>query len=63
MPSWDRMQIPLPFARVHVRLGDPVFVPKDLAEEQVENLRLQLEKQLAQGLAQIDVRVHGSRAQ
>jgi len=63
MPSWDRMQIPLPFARVHIRLSDPVSVPKDLAEEQVESLRLQLQKQLAQGLAQADVRVHGARAQ
>ena len=28
-PSWDRLQIPLPFTAVRVRIAPPIFVPPD----------------------------------
>jgi lysophospholipid acyltransferase (LPLAT)-like uncharacterized protein len=31
--SWDRFQVPLPFARCEVRLGEPLRVGRDLDEE------------------------------
>ncbi|MDW7980004.1 MAG: lysophospholipid acyltransferase family protein [Verrucomicrobiales bacterium] len=44
--SWDRFIIPLPFSRCYVRLGDPIYVPRDATEEQREQLRVQLEQTL-----------------
>jgi lysophospholipid acyltransferase (LPLAT)-like uncharacterized protein len=41
--SWDRFQIPLPFARVEVRFGETIRVPRDASEEQREELRKKLE--------------------
>jgi lysophospholipid acyltransferase (LPLAT)-like uncharacterized protein len=32
LKSWDRMQIPKPFSRVHVRFAPPIFVPGDADE-------------------------------
>jgi len=34
--GWDRFVIPLPFARVQMRFGDPVFVAKDASAGQRE---------------------------
>jgi lysophospholipid acyltransferase (LPLAT)-like uncharacterized protein len=42
--SWDKFQIPLPFARCEIRWGLPVCVPRDAAPETREQLRLELEK-------------------
>jgi len=42
--SWDRFQIPLPFARCVMRYGAPFWVPGDATEEDRERLRLELEK-------------------
>ncbi|MGA2555936.1 MAG: lysophospholipid acyltransferase family protein [Verrucomicrobiota bacterium] len=44
MGSWDRFQIPLPFARCVMRYGAPFWVPGDATEEDRERLRLELEK-------------------
>jgi len=44
--SWDRFLIPLPFARCHMRLADPIYVPRDATDEQREQLRRQLEQTL-----------------
>jgi lysophospholipid acyltransferase (LPLAT)-like uncharacterized protein len=41
--SWDRFQIPLPFARCHAYHGEPICVPRDATEAQREQLRAQLE--------------------
>ncbi|PWU14764.1 MAG: hypothetical protein C5B50_16725 [Verrucomicrobia bacterium] len=46
LKSWDRFQIPLPFARCEVRLGKPMRVPRDASESERESLRQQLEKTL-----------------
>jgi lysophospholipid acyltransferase (LPLAT)-like uncharacterized protein len=35
LPSWDRLQIPLPFTRAVAVIGEPVYVPRDATPEQV----------------------------
>ena len=42
--SWDKFQIPLPFARCELRWGRPFRVPRDATAEVREQLRLDLEK-------------------
>jgi lysophospholipid acyltransferase (LPLAT)-like uncharacterized protein len=44
--SWDRFQIPLPFARCLIRYGEPLRVPRDLTDAQREEFRLELERRL-----------------
>jgi lysophospholipid acyltransferase (LPLAT)-like uncharacterized protein len=46
LPSWDRFQLPLPFARCEVRLGEPLRVSRDITEAGRETLRKQLEQAL-----------------
>jgi lysophospholipid acyltransferase (LPLAT)-like uncharacterized protein len=46
LKSWDRFQIPLPFAKCIVRFGKPVHVPREASDEQREVLRLELERRL-----------------
>lgn len=45
-PSWDRMLLPLPFARVHIEIGAPLRVPADASREDIETLRAELERRL-----------------
>jgi lysophospholipid acyltransferase (LPLAT)-like uncharacterized protein len=44
--SWDRFQIPLPFARCEVVTGTPLRVPREATGDEREALRLQLETEL-----------------
>ena len=44
--SWDRMQIPVPFSRVHVRFAPPIFVPPDADEAALERAREELQRAL-----------------
>ncbi len=44
--SWDRFQLPLPFARVVVSYGEPFVVPPDAGEGERERHRLLLEERL-----------------
>jgi lysophospholipid acyltransferase (LPLAT)-like uncharacterized protein len=43
MRSWDKFQIPLPFARCVLRYGAPFWVPRDATPDTREQLRLELE--------------------
>ena len=45
--SWDAFRIPMPFARVFVGLGEPVWVPQGLGEDAAEAWRDRLEEALA----------------
>lgn len=40
--SWDRFQVPLPFARCEIRIGLPVSVPRDCTDAQREAARREL---------------------
>ena len=44
--SWDRLQIPKPFSRVKVYFGEPIAVPSDASEEEVEAYRIKLQTAL-----------------
>ena len=44
--SWDRFQIPLPFARCEIRVEKPIRIPRDATVEEREKLRLHLEQTL-----------------
>ena len=44
--SWDGLMIPLPFARVIIQFGEPLEVPADASDEQVDDCRVELERRL-----------------
>jgi hypothetical protein len=46
LKSWDRLQIPLPFTRCDVGYGDPIWVPRDASEADLEALRAKLEQSM-----------------
>ncbi len=41
--SWDRFQIPLPFARCHAYHGEAIWVPREATEAQRDQIRARLE--------------------
>lgn len=43
-PTWDRYMVPCPFAKAVFVFGDPITVPKDADDEQVEAIRIQFEQ-------------------
>ena len=46
LKSWDGFQVPLPFARCDVVIGQPLAVPREISDEQREIYRKQLEESL-----------------
>ncbi len=46
LKSWDRFQIPFPFARCALLLAEPILVPREADEAKREELRLRLEQAL-----------------
>jgi lysophospholipid acyltransferase (LPLAT)-like uncharacterized protein len=44
--SWDRTQIPRPFATVAIAVGEPLYVPGDADESGIEAGRQELERRL-----------------
>ncbi len=40
--SWDRLQVPLPFAKCDIHFGKPISVPRDVSGEEKEKIRRQL---------------------
>ncbi|HYG35669.1 MAG TPA: lysophospholipid acyltransferase family protein [Clostridia bacterium] len=44
--SWDRLQIPLPFSRCEVRVGKPIYIPREASDESRKALKQQLEQTL-----------------
>jgi lysophospholipid acyltransferase (LPLAT)-like uncharacterized protein len=44
--SWDRFQIPLPFAKCEIRLGQPLCVPRDVPEETRDELKRELQDRM-----------------
>ena len=47
MNSWDRTQVPKPFSTVALVIGEPMHVPPDASEQQMEASRQELERRLA----------------
>ena len=52
--SWDRFQIPGPFARVVIAYGEPFIVPSDSDGEMREESRLRLERTLGELTTELD---------
>jgi lysophospholipid acyltransferase (LPLAT)-like uncharacterized protein len=46
LASWDRTQIPKPFASVALVVGEPFVVPADADDNRIEDARRRLEEQL-----------------
>ncbi len=46
MRSWDRTQVPKPFATVAIAMGEAFTVPSDADETAIERYRIQLESRL-----------------
>jgi len=44
--SWDRYLIPKPFARVAIRIGKPIYVPRSTRREDLEPYRRRLEEEM-----------------
>ena len=49
LKSWDRFQVPLPFAAYEIDLHEPIRVPRGATPEEREQLRRQLEAALRAG--------------
>lgn len=54
MSRWDRFMIAMPFSRVVVRVGEPVFVPRDATDEQFEEIRKNIEDIMTRQLREMD---------
>lgn len=46
LKTWDKFQVPLPFSKCQIIVGQPMFVPRDSTDEMREALRVELEQQL-----------------
>ena len=46
LKSWDRTQIPKPFATVSIVVGEPFYVPSDADDEKIEAARQLLDERL-----------------
>jgi lysophospholipid acyltransferase (LPLAT)-like uncharacterized protein len=44
--SWDRFQLPLPFARIAISYGQPFVVPNNCGRKEREELRMKLQDEL-----------------
>lgn len=48
LPSWDRLQIPVPFTRAVILVAEPIYVPRDATNEEIESKQIQLQTALDQ---------------
>lgn len=46
--SWDRTQIPKPFTTVAMAIGEPMYVPRDAGERELDEWRARLQAALTQ---------------
>lgn len=44
--SWDRYMIPKPFAKGIMLFGEPIYVPENATDDEVEEIRQQLEREI-----------------
>lgn len=52
--SWDRLLVPLPFARVTIAVGAPLHVPAGASADELRALRADLEQRLRQVTEMVD---------
>lgn len=51
-PTWDRYMVPWFFARAVFLMDEPIYVPPDASEDEVEALRLKLQEAIAKTQAE-----------
>lgn len=54
LKTWDRFQIPKPFSKVRIILGEPVTLPRQLDDDEFEKERLRLENSLLEGITDLE---------
>lgn len=42
--AWDKTIIPYPFSRMIIKFHEPIVIPKDISEDEMEKLRIRVEK-------------------
>jgi lysophospholipid acyltransferase (LPLAT)-like uncharacterized protein len=52
--TWDRTMVPKPFSKVAIGYREPLFIPRDCSEEEMEGYRLELEKRLNDVVREVD---------
>ena len=57
--SWDRYIIPHPFSRAIMIAGEPLYVPADADDAQIETLRLEFERRIHEVQARADAEYGG----
>ena len=55
LSSWDSYLIPLPFSRVVVQMGAPIYISRNLSKEDLEKKRLEVERTLNDLTRQADL--------
>jgi len=55
--SWDRTVIPKLGAQIHIAIGEPMGIPRQLSETQAEDLRLDLQQRLLAMHVDLDARI------
>ena len=55
--SWDRLLVPLPFARVLIEIGEPLTVPPHASAGQLEDCRSELERRLTALTQSVEAKV------
>jgi len=53
--SWDRFQLPYPFAKIIVKYGEPIVVPSHATEEERTQKRAELQRALNTLTAELDM--------
>jgi lysophospholipid acyltransferase (LPLAT)-like uncharacterized protein len=46
LPSWDRLQIPLPFTHALALIGEPIYVPRDATGDEIATRQRELQDSL-----------------
>jgi lysophospholipid acyltransferase (LPLAT)-like uncharacterized protein len=54
--SWDRFLIPRPFARCQIAYGEPVFVPRQADEAQIQAAMEEVERRIGALMARVEER-------
>jgi lysophospholipid acyltransferase (LPLAT)-like uncharacterized protein len=62
LDSWDRFEIPQPFTKAALTIGEPLFIPEDAQDEDLPALSEQLETALNDLTAQAEVEVYAEPA-
>ena len=54
--SWDKMILPLPWSRVCIAIGDPIHIPTNTTNQELEHYRELVEERLNTMMAEVDRR-------